>query len=138
MAELKTKLNQASVETFLNAVADEDKRNDSFTLLKLMQQITKMEPKMWGAAIVGFGSYTYKYDSGHGGTMPLAAFSPRKQNLTVYLMGAIQGHEDLLKKLGKHKTGKGCLYISSMKDIDTKVLTELIQISIAYIKSRNR
>lgn len=138
MAELKTKVNDASVEVFLNAIQDENKRKDCFTIVKLMQKITGFEPKMWGPAIVGFGSYKYKYDSGHGGEMPLMAFSPRKANITLYLMGALQGNDDLLKKLGKHKTGKGCLYINSISGIDITVLTELIKISIAYTKAKEK
>lgn len=134
MAELKTKVNAASVEDFLNSIADENKRKDSFALLKLYRKITKMEPKMWGPSIIGFGSYHYKYDSGHEGDMALAAFSPRKANLTLYIMGAIEGQEERLKKLGKHKTSKGCLYINNLKDIDTVVLTELIKISMDFIK----
>ena len=136
MAEQKTKLNNASVETFLNSVADENRRNDSFTLLKLMQKTTGMEPKMWGTGIVGFGNYHYKYDSGHEGDAALVSFAPRKQNLVLYLMGGFQGQEALLKKLGKHKTGKGCLYINTTKDIDTASLAQLITISIDAIKQR--
>src|SRR6185503_8457730 len=100
-AELKTKVNDASVTTFLNSVTDEQKRNDGFEILKLMQQVTKEEPKMWGSSIVGFGSYHYKGKSGREGDWMLVGFSPRKQNLTVYLMGGFSKHTDLMEKLGK-------------------------------------
>jgi hypothetical protein len=134
MAELKTKENNLSVEAFLNSIADEDKRKDSFALLKLIQKATKFEPKMWGTSIIGFGSYHYKYDSGHEGDAALIGFSPRKQNFTVYLMCGLHEQPALLKKLGKHKTGKGCLYFNSMKDIDAGTLSELIKISMEAIK----
>ncbi len=129
MAELKTKLNNASVNVFLNQIENEEKRADSFEILKLMQQVTKLEPKMWGSSIVGFGNIHYKYESGREGDWFLTGFSPRKQNLTLYVMGSFNPHTDLLKKLGKHKTGSGCLYINKLKDVDLKVLKELIKIS---------
>lgn len=129
MAELKTKLNNASVNVFLNQIENEEKRADSFEILKLMQQVTKLEPKMWGSSIVGFGNIHYKYESGREGDWFLTGFSPRKQNLTLYVMGSFNPHTDLLKKLGKHKTGGGCLYINKLKDVDLKVLKELIKIS---------
>ena len=126
-AELKTKENEASVEEFLNTVPDEQKRKDSFELVKLFEKATKEKAKMWGTAIVGFGSYHYKYDSGHEGDMCLVGFSPRKANLTLYVMlGGLEGNT-LLEKLGKHKTGKGCLYINKLADVDLKVLSELIK-----------
>ena len=103
-AELKTKVNKASVTAFLNKVDDEQKRTDSFEILKLMKQVTKEEPKMWGSSIVGFGSYHYKSKSGREGDWMLTGFSPRKQNLTLYLMGGFDTHKDLLKKLGKFTT----------------------------------
>src|ERR1700730_7548934 len=107
MAENKTTPNDQNVEQFLNAVADERKRKDSFTILELMQQVTGMEPKMWGSSIVGFGSYHYTYASGRQGDMMLAGFSPRKQNLTLYNMGDFERRDDLLKQLGKYTTGGG-------------------------------
>src|SRR6202162_3807200 len=111
MTENKTTPNDQNVEHFLNAVTDERKRKDSFAILELMKQVTGMEPKMWGSSIVGFGTYHYKYESGREGDMILAGFSPRKQNLTLYNMSGFERLDDLLKKLGKHTTGKGCLYI---------------------------
>ncbi len=134
MSELKTKVNKASVTKFLNTVEDEEKRRDCFEILKFMKQITKEEPKMWGASIVGFGSYHYKGASGREGDWLLTGFSPRKQNLTLYLMGGFNEHADLLKKLGKHKTSVGCLYIKKLEDVDVKVLKELIKKSVTTMK----
>ena len=126
MAELKTKLNDASVEGFLNKVEDEQKRKDSFEIVQMMKQATKEEPKMWGPAIIGFGSYHYKYESGREGDMPIIGFSPRKQNLTLYVGLGDDSENPLLKKLGKHTTGKVCLYIKKLADVDRTVLQELI------------
>ena len=127
MAELKTKLNDASVEDFLNKVENEQKRKDSFEIIKMMQQATKEEPKMWGPAIIGFGSYHYKYESGREGDMMQIGFSPRKQNITLYVGLGSQTESPLLKKLGKYTTGKGCLYIKRLADVDRKALQELIK-----------
>jgi hypothetical protein len=132
--ELKTKLNDASVTQFLDSVADERKRNDCFEILRMMNQVTKEEPKMWGSSIVGFGSYHYKGKSGREGDWMLTGFSPRKQNLTLYLMGGFDAHASLLEKLGKFKTGAGCLYIKSLDDVDRKVLKELVQASVRRLK----
>ncbi len=136
MVELKTKLNDASVTDFLNKIEDEEKRADSFEILKLMQQVTKQEPKMWGSSIIGFGNAHYKYKSGREGDWFVTGFSPRKQNLTLYVMGSFNPHVDLLKKLGKHKTGVGCLYVNKLKDVDAKVLKELIKQSVKAAISR--
>ena len=133
-AELKTKVNEASVTNFIDSVEDEQKRKDCFEILKLMKQITKEEPKMWGASIVGFGSYHYKGKSGREGDWMLTGFSPRKQNLTLYLMGGFDTHADLLQKLGKFTTGAGCLYIKKLDDVDKKVLKELEQASVKRMK----
>lgn len=134
MAELKTKVNAASVENFLNSVENEQKREDCFKILKIMKQVTKEEPKMWGASIVGFGTYHYKGASGREGDWFLTGLSPRKQNLTLYLTGGFEPHKDLLKKLGKHKTSVGCLYIKNLEDVDIKVLKELISKSVQRTK----
>jgi Domain of unknown function (DU1801) len=134
VAELKTKENNLSVDDFLNSIAGETKRKDSFALLKLIKKATGYEAKMWGTSIVGFGSYHYKYASGHEGDAALVGFSPRKQNFTIYLMCGFHERPDLLKKLGKHKTGKGCLYFNSMADVDEKVLSELIKASLETLK----
>jgi len=136
-AELKTKVNDASVAGFLNSVADEQKRKDSFEIMKIMQKITKEKPKMWGPSIVGFGSYHYKGASGREGDWMLIGFSPRKQNLTLYLMGGLNTHTDLLKKLGKHKTSVGCLYIKRLSDVDVNVLKKLIAESLKRMKKQS-
>ena len=112
MAEIKTKVNEASVEEFLSKVEDEQKRKDSFEIVKIMKQVTKEEPKMWGPAIIGFGSYHYKYESGREGDMPQIAFSPRKQNITLYIGVGDNAENPLLKKLGKYTTGKGVALLS--------------------------
>ena len=126
MAELKTKLNDASVDDFLNKVEDEQKRKDCFEIVKIMKQVTNEEPKMWGPAIIGFGSYHYKYESGREGDTMQIGFSPRKQNITLYIGLGGDTENPLLKKLGKHTTGKGCLYIKKLADVDKKVLQDLI------------
>ena len=137
-AELKTKVNDANVTKFLNSVADEQKRNESFEILKLMKQVTKEEPKMWGASIVGFGSYHYKGASGREGDWMLTGFSPRKQALTLYLMHGFDAHADLLKKLGKYKTSMGCLYIKKLDDVDKKVLKDLVTASVKRMKQLSK
>ncbi len=132
--ELKTKVNEASVEGFLNSVADEQKRNDCFEILKIMEQATNEAPKMWGSSIVGFGSYHYKGASGREGDWMLTGFSPRKANLTIYILGGFDRHQDLLQKLGKHTTSVGCLYIKRLADVDKKVLRELVAESVKTMK----
>lgn len=136
MAELKTKPNDQSVRAFLDAIPDERKRADAETVLKLMKQITKKQPKMWGPSIVGFGTYHYKYDSGREGDMFRTGFSPRKQSLTIYIMTGFPRHDSLMKKLGKYKTGKSCLYIKTLADIDLPTLKELISESVAYMQKK--
>jgi len=131
MAELKTKPNKVSVKKFLNEVKDERKREDSFKVLELMKKITKEEPVMWGPSIVGFGSYHYKYESGHEGDMCITGFSPRKQNLTIYILPGFERYEKLMKKLGK-----SCLYINKLEEVDIKVLKELISESVKYMKNK--
>jgi hypothetical protein len=136
--ELKTQVNEASVEDFLNTVEDEQARKDCLEILKMMKQVTKEEPKMWGASIVGFGSYHYKGASGREGDWFLTGFSPRKQNLTLYLNHGFEVHEDLLKKLGKYKTGMGCLYVKKLDDVDKKVLKELVTESVKRMKALSK
>ena len=126
MAELKTKATKAKVGTFIDAIADEEARRDCRTLVRMMQKATKAEPKMWGSAIVGFGDHHYKYDSGREGDWFKTGFSPRKNALTLYGLG-IQSQPALMSKLGKFKTGKGCLYIKQLSDIDLGVLEKLIE-----------
>jgi len=138
MAELKTKPNEQSVEAFLNSVEDEKKRQDCLTILEIMKQITKAEPQMWGTSMVGFGTYHYKYESGREGDWFVAGFSPRKQNLTLYIMAGFSRYDELLSKLGKFKTGKSCLYINKIADIDLKILKELITQSVAYVSKLSK
>ena len=133
MAELKTKPNDASVEDFLNRVEHPTRAEDARALLALMRRITDLEPKMWGPAIVGFGSYHYKYASGHEGDFFITGFAPRKQALTVYIMPGFSDHQALMKRLGKHRTGKSCLYINKLADVDMDVLEELISKSYGWM-----
>jgi len=134
-AELKTKVSDASVTDFLNSVAEEQKRKDSFEILKIMKQITKEEPKLWGPSIVGFGSYHYKYESGREGDSPMMGFSPRKQNLTLYIITpGFEDYQGHLNRLGKYSTGKSCLYIKRLSDIDVDVLKELISDALKAIR----
>ena len=134
MAELKTKVNKASVDKFIKSVKDEQTRDDCFKIAEIMQKATKAEPKMWGTSIVGFGSYHYKGASGREGDWFITGFSPRKQNLTLYLMGGFEDHEELLSSLGKHSLGKGCLYIKRLKDVDIKVLKKLVIRSVKQMQ----
>jgi hypothetical protein len=131
MAKNKTKETDASVDTYLAAIADEARRKDCEALAKLMAGATKQPPKMWGSSIVGFGSYHYKYESGREGEICLVGFSSRKSDISVYGLGAAPSHEELIAKLGRHKTGKGCLYIRSLSDIDLKVLQQLVADAVA-------
>lgn len=126
MAELKTKPTDENVTTFIERVAEGERRSDCVTLLELMRDVTGEEPKMWGSSIVGFGSYHYKYDSGREGDWMVTGFSPRKNDLTLYITSAFERYPDLMKKLGKYKTGKSCLYIKKLRDVDMKVLRELV------------
>ena len=135
MAELKTQRNDASVEAFLDSVEDERRRADSFRVLDLLREITGEEPAMWGTSIVGFGSYHYTYASGREGDWPVVGFSPRKRNLTLYIMDGFDTYNALLARLGKHKTGKACLYISRLADVDLDVLRDLIKQSIAHVRA---
>ena len=133
MAKLKTQRTDASVQGFLQSVEDERRRADSFAILELMREVTGEEPAMWGPSIVGFGSYRYAYASGREGEWFLVGFSPRKRNLTLYIMSGFAGYDALLAKLGKYKTGKSCLYINTLEDVDLGVLRELIRQSVAHL-----
>ena len=134
MAELKTKPSDKSVEEFLNSIDDPIKRKDSFTLLEIFKDIMKLEPKLWGDAIVGFGDYSYKSDSGRTGDWFVAGFSPRKQALSLYLMCGFERFSELMDKLGKHKSGKGCLYIKRLDEVNVNILKEIIQKCIKDFK----
>ena len=133
MAELKTKRNKGNVEAFINGVHDEKKRQDSFKILELMKKVTGNEPEMWGDSIVGFGSYPYKYESGREGDWFVTGFSPRKQSLTLYIMSGFDEYNQLLSKLGKHTTGKACLYIKKIDDVNMDVLEELVKKSVEHM-----
>jgi len=131
LAEIKTKPTSASVEDFINQVKNEQKRKDSFVLLEMMKEATGEEPVLWGSAIIGFGNRRYKSPTtGREVDWLLMGFSPRKASLSVYLLGGIKDHADALKKLGKYKTGVGCLYINKLEDIDLKVLKGIIDASL--------
>ncbi|MCG2785270.1 MAG: DUF1801 domain-containing protein [Anaerolineae bacterium] len=130
MSENKTQKTNASVIDFLNSIPDEKKRQDCLTVFEIMRQVTGLEPKMWGASIVGFGDVHYKYASGREGDWFKVGFSPRKQNLTLYIMDGFPRYQSLLADLGKHKTGVSCLYINKLADIDLDVLKEMIGQSV--------
>jgi hypothetical protein len=141
MAEQKTKPTDEDVTKFLDSIPDSGKREDCYSILELMEKISGEKPVLWGPSIVGFGRYHYKYDSGHEGDAALISFSPRKQNITLYLMlGLVEleypGLENLLKDLGKHKQGKGCLYIDKLSDVNIEKLKELMEISMKLMKMR--
>jgi hypothetical protein len=139
MAELKTKVTTASVRGFIDKVPDKTKKQDSLTLLKMFEKITGEKPRMWGTSIIGFGMYHYKSErSSQEGNWPQTGFSPRKQNLTLYVMLGFADYADLLKKLGKHKTSVGCLYINKLSDVDSRVLEQLIKKSFLAMKKKYR
>jgi hypothetical protein len=132
MDELKTKVNDASVDEFLSSIIDVTKREDSYTLLNLMRETSNCEPKMWGASIIGFGSYHYVGKSGREGDWFMIGLSPRKQNLTLYTLGGWDHNIELLAALGKHTLGKGCLYIKRLSDINFTVLAKLVKASFSH------
>jgi len=135
MAEQKTKPTEQTVTSFLEGVTDENVRKDCIALAQLMEKATGFPPRMWGASIVGFGQYHYKYESGHEGDACLAGFSPRKQNISLYVMN-FDSQPALLDKLGKYKAGKGCLYIKKLSDVDGQVLAQLVEASAAYLQKK--
>ncbi len=136
MAEPKTKATKASVAAFLAAIADEQRRKDCKAVAKLMQEATGEKPVLWGTNIVGFGAYRYQYASGGTGDWPLVAFAPRKNELVLYMMAGFERHAELLAKLGRHKTGKSCLYLRHLADVDIAVLKELIGRSVAAMEGK--
>ncbi|PVD53954.1 DUF1801 domain-containing protein [Terrimonas sp.] len=137
MAKNKTTQTGESIIDFISKAADTDqKRKDSFELLELMESVSGFKPKMWGPSIVGFGSYHYKYDSGHEGDAPLIGFSPRKAAISLYVFTGAKEHAHLLEGLGKFKMGKACIYIKKLPDIDTKALTALMKQHIAFLQSK--
>ena len=138
MAEPKTQKTNASVEAFLETIPNEQTRADCFEITKMMKQATKAEPAMWGSSIVGFGEYMMTYANGSQLPWPLIGFSPRKQNITIYINPGFESYEGLLKKLGKHSTAKVCLYIKKLADVDKKVLKEIIVDSVKLMKKMNK
>ena len=134
--ENKTTENNASVEAFLNQVADEKKKADSFEIKDMMERLTGEPAKMWGTAIIGFGNYHYKYDSGREGDFMKVGFSPRAQNISLYIMPGFDRYADYMSKLGKYKTGKSCLYIKALNDIDRNILEHLIKDSYDYMTKK--
>jgi hypothetical protein len=133
MSDLKTKKNEASVEGFLQNVENDKRREDSFMVLDLMKEVTGEKPTMWGTSIVGFGSYHYKGASGREGDWMKVGFSPRKKSMTLYIMDGFGSYDALLQKLGKYKTGKSCLYINKLEDVDQAVLRKLVKQSFASV-----
>mgnify|MGYP001378373726 CR=1 FL=1 len=136
MSGLRTRPTDQSVTGFLNEIGDEQRKRDCFRLVDLMQKITGAPPVMWGSSIIGFGSYHYTYASGREGDWMLTGFSPRKQNLTIYIMSGFDPFETDLKKLGRYKTGASCLYIKSLEEVDEGVLERLIRASVQFLKSQ--
>jgi hypothetical protein len=137
MAELKTKATEQTVESFIEKIPDKNVQKDCHTLVKLMKKVTgEKKAKMWGSAIIGCGQYHYKYESGHEGDMCLIGFSPRKANLSVYIMGGLKEQEPLFKKLGKFKAAKGCIYIKKLEDVDLKVLESMAKNAVDHLKKK--
>lgn len=134
MAELKTRPTKVSIDTFLERIADEARRGDCRTLVRLMKRATGERPTMWGPSMVGFGSYHYRYASGHEGDCFLAGFAPRKRELTLYIMSGFDRYNALMARLGKFRTGKACLYVKRLDDIDLAVLEELVSASVKHLK----
>ena len=136
MAEPKTKETAESVSAFLDKIADKSRREDCLAVVDIMRDVTKEEPKMWGSSIVGFGRYRYKYESGREGEWMITGFSPRKSDLTLYIMPGFEPFADLMKRLGKYKTGKSCLYIKKLADVDVDVLRELVTRSVKKMAAK--
>jgi hypothetical protein len=136
MAENKTKPTKGSVPAFLNKIKDQQVRDDCFAILEMMQKVSNFEPTMWGSAIVGFWTYHYVYESGREGDTIVIGFSPRKQNISIYLMGGLNIVEDELSNLGKYKTGKGCLYIKSLSDVNAVVLKKIFAKSFKEVQRK--
>jgi hypothetical protein len=138
MSENKTRPTDQDVLDFLKSVDHKTRREDAFTLLEMMENVTGEEPVMWGDSIVGFGSYHYKYQSGREGDWLMVGFSPRKQSMSVYIMPGFDEYQDLLTALGKHRTGKSCLYVNKLADVDQDVLRQLIRRSYEHMKETNQ
>ena len=137
MATLKTQKSRASVPAFIKSVDNERRREDALALLEIFEQVTKMKPKLWGTSIIGFGEYHYESErSSQKGEWPLTGFSPRKRNISVYIMPGFADYQDLLEQLGKHKTSVSCLYFTKLEDIDVKILKQIIRKSVAEMKKK--
>jgi hypothetical protein len=136
MPEQKNKPNDQSVNGFLDKIADETRRTECYAMVDLMRRVTRTEPKVWGSGIVGFDNYHYKYESGHEGDCFVAGFAPRKEALTLYITGGLEHFPKLLAKLGKHKAGKGCLYIKTLDDVNLSVLEDLVKQSVAHTRAK--
>ena len=136
MAENKTKPTKTSVTAFLNKIRDRQLRDDCFAILRMMHEVSHCEPVMWGSAIIGFGTYHYVYESGREGDSVVIGFSPRKQNISIYLMGGVKNVAGELPKLGKYKTGKGCLYITSLTDVNTDILRKIFARAVKQAKPK--
>ena len=134
MAENKTQRNDGDVMAYLESVSNKRRREDSLVVLKIMEEVTGEPAELWGTSIVGFGTYHYKYESGREGDFMITGFAPRKQALTLYIMGGFERHEELLAKLGKHRTGSSCLYINKLADVDLDVLREIVTESVAHMR----
>jgi len=137
MAENKTQRNDGDVLAYLESVSNKRRREDSLALLKIMEEVTGEPAEMWGTSIVGFGSYHYRYESGREGDMMLTGFAPRKASLSLYIMGGHERYDELMARLGKHRTGSSCVYINKLADVDLDVLRELINESVEYMRSAN-
>ena len=138
MPENKTQSTKASVARYLDGIADKQKRADCKAVAKMMRAVTGKNAKMWGSSIVGYGTYDYIYASGREGSFFVSGFSPRAQNIAIYVMSGFSKHDSLMKKLGKHSTGKSCLYIKKLDDIDAKVLGSLVESSVKYMRKTYR
>ena len=138
MAKIKTKPTKASVKDFINGVENEQKRKDSFKLVQIMKEISGEEPYMFGSSIVGFGSYHYKYNSGHEGDAPLIGFSPRKAAISLYVFTGLDEHKHLLENLGKYSMGKACIYIKKLEDIDEQTLIKVMKQTINYLETTHQ
>jgi hypothetical protein len=134
MAEPKTAPTGASVTTFIDGIEDTAKRRDARALVRLMRKVTQAAPRMWGPSIVGFGQYRYRYESGREGEWMLTGFSPRKRELSIYIMSGFAGHEELLDRLGPHRTGRSCLYVRRLADVDLHALEELVSRSVDHLR----
>lgn len=137
MAEIKTKPGEENIHDFLNTITPDNKKKDAFQLLELFQKITGLQPQLWGGAIIGFGKYQYQQKGGQKGEWFLTGFSPRKSNISIYTMAGFEQYESLLKQLGKHKTGTGCLYINKLADIDIAILEKIALTSFEEMKKKS-